>query len=462
MQVTSWHWALCTIILGCGKSETDLGNGRVPRLRPLRPSAQTEARRRARDSCQFRTGALPKDTLDLTLPLGKSIPIDHFIVVMQKGRSFDHYFQNLPAAGQPHIEVAPPTYQNQDPAGDGKFEAPFLLPTPCVANIESNWLAVRSQLDNQGMRGFLSAAQPNGKRALGYYDEKTLNYYYALANTFALADHYFVDVPGPGYPNRMYMHSATSFGHVSNSSPAPKFERPTLFQQLQAAGKSWIIYQGGKTVEDVIFLRLRADNPSHFRSIEDFHQDATSGDLPFYAWVESSSGGVEATDEQAPANVQVGQAWVASIVQSVMHSSNWSRSALFLTYDNHGGFFDHLVPPSACQPDAEPPHVEAQAPGAFNQLGPRVPLIVVSPFARAHFVSHSVRSHTSLLRLIQTRLGLPALTNRDANAEPPLEMFDFQLPGYLTPPSLPEPALDSEALQHCRRDFADKTKRKRD
>ena len=116
-----------------------------------------------------------------------------------------------------------------------------------------------------------------------------------------------------------------------------------------------------------------------------------------------------------------------------MQSPNWASTVLFLTYDEHGGFYDHVPPPRACVADDIPPMIDptdpdTTFPAEFDRYGFRVPLVVVSPFSRPGFVSHNVYDHTSILRFIETRFDLPALTNRDANASPMLDMFDFDNP----------------------------------
>jgi phospholipase C len=135
-----------------------------------------------------------------------------------------------------------------------------------------------------------------------------------------------------------------------------------------------------------------------------------------------------------------------------MHSPNWARSAAFLTYDEHGGFYDDLAPPAGCLPDEiEPQLGKGATPGRFDHLGMRVPFIVVSPYAKPHYVSHRVFSHSSLLRLIEARFDLPAISARVANAEPPLDLFDFKHPHFATPPSLPEAKVDQAELTRCRK-----------
>jgi phospholipase C len=133
-----------------------------------------------------------------------------------------------------------------------------------------------------------------------------------------------------------------------------------------------------------------------------------------------------------------------------MASPNWPTSALFLTYDEHGGYYDHVPPPAAPIPDNIPPNLKAgDTPGAFDRYGFRVPAVVVSPFAKPHYVSHVVDDHTSILRFMELRFGLPALSNRDLNADPMLDMFDFSKPQFTTPPNLPAAVVDPAKLAAC-------------
>ena len=138
------------------------------------------------------------------------------------------------------------------------------------------------------------------------------------------------------------------------------------------------------------------------------------------------------------------------MIATLFASPQWPRSALFLTYDEHGGFFDHVPPPPACKPDDIAPILESgDEPGEFDRYGIRVPMALVSPFARRHFVSHTAYDHTSVLRFIETRFDLPALTARDANADPMLELFDFQHPRFRKPPKLPKAKIDPKRLAGC-------------
>jgi phospholipase C len=424
--------------------------GAPRRSEPHHVSAHRATVTGRRAACAFEAGALPRDTLALDAPLGAQIPIDHFVVVMQENRSFDHYFQTLRPHGRETIDRAPRTYESARSLGSPLRVRPFRTTDPCLTDVAHDWASVRRQIDDERMDGFAATAAPDGRRAMSFYDAGTLGYYHALARTFAIGDRYFSSVPGPTYPNRMFFLSATSFGHTENTPPPPRDEERTLFHQLEAKGLSWAVYSDGRTFEENVYPRLHAEKGDHFRSLAAYFDEAAQGRLPFFSWVESSYGGPDATDEHAPGNIQLGQAFVARVVAALMQSSAWPRSALLLTYDEHGGFFDHVPPPSACRPDENPPHgAGVRAGEQFDRLGVRVPLIVVSPFARPHFVSHRTYSHTSLLRLVQARADLPALTRRDANDEPPFDLFDFAHPAFVVPPRLPLAIVDPVARARC-------------
>jgi phospholipase C len=123
---------------------------------------------------------------------------------------------------------------------------------------------------------------------------------------------------------------------------------------------------------------------------------------------------------------------------------------MFITYDEHGGLYDHVVPPAACPPDDIAPILAPGDPDAgFDQLGIRVPMMVVSPFAKQHYVAHHVYDHTSIVRFVEARFVMPALSNRDANAEAPWEMFDFEGVPHANPPWLPTPAVDDNTVGLC-------------
>jgi phospholipase C len=409
-----------------------------------------------RQLCFWGPGALPADTAPQDLH-GADIPIEHIVVLMQENRSFDHYFGQLHFQGQPRALHEPKNASNPDPTGGapiGVFHQTALCE---VADLDHSWTATHEAWDRQRMDGFTAInavpADPTGSRAMGYYDETDLPYYYALYATFAMGDRYYSSVLGPTFPNRFYLLAGTSFGHIRNDFPtvATQFDQPSIFNRLDAAGVSWKIYFHDLPF-GFLFAYVRNHTPGNVLPVSQYFTDAAAGNLPQVAFVDPrflADPNIE-NDEHPPANPQVGQNFVAKVVAALMASPNWGSSALFLTYDEHGGYYDHVPVPQACIPDDIAPMLgpgDTQA--DFDRFGIRVPVVVISPFARPHFVSHQEHDHTSILRFIETRFDLPALTRRDANSDPMLEFFDFRRAAFATPPELPEAVVDPARAAEC-------------
>ncbi len=410
-----------------------------------------------RGACEFDKGALAKATIGTCV--GKQIPIEHVIVIMQENRSFDHYFGHLKGHGQDDIDVPDATTSNPAPDAGAPIawhhESAY-----CVADTDHGWAAGHRQWNNGKNDGFAitnaTAGDPTGQRALGYYDHSDLPFYYDLAATFAISDRYFSSVLASTYPNRMFSVAGTSFGIVTTqlTSLAPKGV-PTVYRALNDKHVSWKAYK--TDLPSVFLFPDFANDPAqaaHIVTADQFLKDAAAGTLPQVAFVDAGfqeSADVE-TDEHEPADIQLGQHYVWQRVTAVMHGPQWRSSAIFITYDEHGGLYDHVSPPSACAPDATPP---AQNPelGGFDRLGFRVPVIVVSPYARRHYVSHTVHSHTSILRFVEAKFDLPALTKRDANSDAMLDLFDFSAAPRLDVPKLTEPPVDAAQLAACKKAF---------
>jgi len=419
----------------------------------------------ARASCKYTAGALTAETQGQSRPDGKEIPVEHVLVMMMENRSFDHYFQKLPEYGQPEVEVAPSDFSNPDK--DGKAVPIFHDKSYCFVDTNHGWAGSHQEYDDGKMDGFWAANDQShelpvhgtldmlsGTRALGYYDESDLPFYYWLASEYAIADHYHASLLGPTFPNRMYLYAASSFGYTYNSiADAPN----TLVDYLEERQVDWKIYATG-TPGMGIFLKTHLKYaPDHLKSIDDYFADAAAGTLPQFAFVDPNIGreGPLNDDEHPPNIAQIGQKLVARVIDSLMKSPEWRRSALFLTYDEHGGLFDHVIPPPACPPDDIAPKQKNGQPaeGAFDRLGIRVPMMLVSPYAKKHFVSHRVYDHTSIVRFVEAKFVLPALSNRDANAEAPWEMFDFDEIPHAQPISVTIPEIDPSRVDACKAIF---------
>jgi phospholipase C len=376
------------------------------------------------------------------------IPIQHIVVLMQENRSFDSYFSAL-AGGIP-------SGTNPNPLG-GPPISQFHKKTYCeVADLDHSWNGTHRQWNNGAMDGFTATnavgPDPTGSRTMGYYDQTDLPFYYGLYSTFGTSDHYFASALTQTFPNRFYLLAGTSFGHIRNDFPGPTgYTQPTVFNLLDAAHVSWKIYYSQIPFADV-FAYVRNHAPGNVVPISQYYSDAAAGRLPAVSFVDPifvATNTVE-NDEHPPSNVQVGQNFTAGIINSLFKSPNWSSSVLFLTYDEHGGFYDGVAPPKAVAPDSIPPMYQpGDVQGGFDQLGIRVPIAVVSPYSKPHYVSHDVYDHTSILRFIEMRFGLPNLTQRDLAANPMLDFFDFSEPSFARPPVLPLALIDPAQLAAC-------------
>ncbi len=372
-------------------------------------------------SCTFTAGALAARTVGLEDAKRAALPIRHVIVVMKENRSFDNIFGAL-AAIQPDVEKLPAGFTNPDP--HGVAVAPFHLNTTCITYDPGHqWQAMHDQINGGRMDGYVKVAgaytDTDGWFALGYYNAQDLPFYYWLASTYAIADRYFPSVRSGTFPNRDYLLLGTS-GNVTATGTEvwPDPTSPIIFDRLDAAGVSWGVYAdaGDEPFEGCL------DDPNHawkgqhgYKTTDTLLAQLAAGTAPSVVFVDAREG---VADEHPPADVQVGEAWTRRLYAAATASPLWSSTVMLLTYDEAGGFFDHVPPPDdAC--------LARPADQAFHELGTRVPLIAISPWARRHFVSHTRKEHTSITRFIEAVFGLPALTARDANSDALLDLFDF-------------------------------------
>jgi phospholipase C len=288
-----------------------------------------------------------------------------------------------------------------------------------------------------------SVFDPYGRRIMGYYNETDLPYYYAAASTFATSDRSFSSVMSETYPNRRYLFAGTSAGEIGDvQPPTGSWTDPTIFQLLDSQKVTWNYY----FKDNSIFLGNYSIwlNPADQNRVQpitnlfDILARPTSDqDLASVVYIEHAA--QLQLDEHPGANVQLGAAFAETILDALMKSQAWQSSVFILTFDEAGGIYDHVAPIAVPPPDNIPPSLApGQVPGGFNLSGFRVPIIVLSPWIKPGFVSHTPREMTSILKLIETRFGLPSLTARDAWADDMTEFFDFSTPHLLNPPSLPQ------------------------
>ncbi len=383
-------------------------------------------------------GSLPQPRL----PAGTdTIPqIDHIIVVMMENHSFDNYLGMLGRGDgfrldQHHRPVA------SNPDGAGTIVSAFHMPTACQVRQKPSNAWNDSHVSFNGGRndGFVQASS---EVAMGYWTGQDLPFYYSLARTFVVCDRWFGSCLGQTYPNRRYLMAGTSAGLVSDPSSAIAAPSPAnglIFDQLDAHGITWKNYYSDLPTTG-LFEAALARGPKNLTPIDSYFADAAAGNLPGFSLVDPPIN--KPGSEENPQNIQIGEEFVSRLVHAAMTSPAWPKTLLIWCYDEHGGYYDHVPPPSAVKPDDIPPdiHTPADQPGGFDRYGFRVPAVIVSPYARPNYISHVVHDHTSVLKLIETKWNLPALTYRDANADDLLDAIDLHhKPRFLTPPTLAEP-----------------------
>jgi phospholipase C len=481
--------AVAGVVAGCASSDDDTASGdshleTAGWDRPVVRPANEGAASRARAGCSFKRGAMPAETLGAEIPVDQSIPIQNIVVLMQENRSFDSYFGHLNKwAHRNDIESAPEGTTNPEQVNTpGSPVHPWQhAPMLCLSDTNHEWGGAHVQWNGGRMDGFFQTNQGymedgepqvnpsalSGERALWWYDERDIPFYYQLASWFGIGDHYFSSLIGPTYPNRDFLYAATSRGVTTNHKPDQTGLGPEndilIFDELEKRGVTWNIYvdsipripRVGAFLGAGFLNRWKGD---HIQSMSTFSAQARSGTLPQVAFLDGQiTEDVNGDDEHPPADIQTGQRWVSDAVHDLFASPQWKQLALFIAYDEHGGLYDHVPPPPACKPDGLEPVLESREdqaqPGHFDRYGMRVPFMVVSPFAKRSFVSHKTYDHTSITRFIETRFKLPALTSRDANADPLFDFFDFQNPPFMKPPEIIVPTIDQAQLTACRQLF---------
>ncbi|MDQ6705406.1 MAG: hypothetical protein M3Z85_05520 [Acidobacteriota bacterium] len=308
-------------------------------------------------------------------------PVEHVVIIFKENHSFDNYFGRFPGAN-----------------GDASLAHASDPPAVSPAHDHKTWLARAKKAVRQ------------------QYAEADIAAYYAYARQFALCDNYFTDVAGPSTPNHLMVVAAAS-PIVDNPhfrdpiSMKPPFDLPSLPANLQHAGLSWRNY-GGYVFGDITALRA---SPWNVHSAQ-FALDAAAGNLPSVSWVFAPAG----LSEHPVDSVAKGMAWTVAQVNAVTAGGLWPKTAIFITWDDWGGWADHVTPPN----------VESWVDGTQFRYGSRVGCLALSPYAKRNYVSSVLHSHVSLVKFCGMVFGLPSVNMRDAAANDMLDCFDFtQQPG---------------------------------
>jgi phospholipase C len=382
-----------------------------------------------RAACEFGAGAHASRTLGIDRGLLDAIPIRHVVVLMRENRSFDHLLGRLHDQGQPGVEPIPATWSNPDLGGVAVF--PMHAGTTCIAsNPGHQSTEMLAGIDGGRMDGFVQSAArttgTDGHFAMAYNEATDLPFYYWLASTFALDDRHFAPMATGTFANRNFLLFGTNAGVVDTGISFPPPTTPSVLQLLMNAGYTWGVYTDGEPFDGS--LNWSAGDPG-VHPIRAFLDALDAGTLPNVAFVDGRG---KEDDDHPPADLQRGEAWLKEIYDHAVASPQWSRLAMIWTYDEAGGYADHVPPePQACR--------AAPSSSTYTQMGPRVPLVVISPWARRSYVSHVVHDHTAITRFVEALFDLPALTARDANADALLDLFDFSCGRDLSVPPAPAP-----------------------
>jgi phospholipase C len=406
-------------------------------------------------SSSKRSAPTPRPKLGIGNP--DEAPFDTVVVLMLENRSFDHLLGWLPGAdgkqaGLSYVDAAGKSHPTWPIAPDWQgwhYDDPM-----------HDWQSVTRQLNHGASDGFLKTQKLGDAYPISYYTEEDLPIIAKLARNYTTLDHYFCSIAGATWPNRFYMHCAATDVDETNIWPdlahpnevlGPKFARPSKLQlaiwdRLAAKGLSGGYYFSSEPMTG-LFASRKYDAISY--RYDKFKTDAAAGKLPNVTFLDPEYGAIAeftgtSNDFHPHGSVKVGDAYIGEVYDILRRSPQWERMVFVLTFDEHGGFYDHVTPPLVRDDNVNPnPGLHPN----YQQLGFRVPCIVMGPFAPARIVSAGPYEHCSILRMIEWRWGLEPMHARDRYAKNLAEALDFSakrvpvdIPKVVVPATLPRPA----------------------
>lgn len=377
--------------------------------------------------------------------------IEHVVFLIKENRSFDNYFGTYPGAFG----------ATSGPISDGTIVPLTHLTGPSLSDPGHQFFDARASIDGGKMDGFdlLGLGNVQGQiLPMSELQSTDIPNYWAYAQNFVLADMMFSSLPSGTFPNHLYAvandsdgtfttPNTTSKGDWGCDAPTsvtveqenqtgvvntvyPCFSYKTLADELQSAGISWKYYAPPKGVNGYSYSTLNSFSQFRNTSLwttnvddyDNFASDVAAGTLPAVSWL--SPGRIQS--EHPPQDFCPGESWTVQQINAIMQNPTlWNSTAIFITWDDFGGFYDHVVPPAR---DKFP-------------LGPRVPLLIISPYVKAGYISHTQYEFASVLRFIEEVFNLPALGDRDKTSNDTSDSFDFTqtplAPLILTPRNCP-------------------------
>jgi phospholipase C len=361
----------------------------------------------------------------LTTP--PTTPIEHIIVCCQENHSFDSYYGSY--SGLPAGFGIPAGYTQPD--GQGGTVAPFHFTNLTTNNTDPghDWDDIHAEWNNGAMNGFYTT---DGTAAMGYYEAADLPYYYSLFPNYTLCANYFCGALTDTYPNRLVLYSGTTGGNTSNSISNGSLTYPCILDLLSSGGitfKNYNFYCSDNYSILALFQNWATGGPNNElnQTMAQFFTDCTNNTLAQVSFITEQP----PYDEHPVADIQTGMQMIESIVQAVQQSAAWSSTAILITYDEAGGFFDHIAPQQ----------LDAYGPGI------RVPMIIVSPYAKPGYVDTTFSDHSSVLKFIEAVFGLPTLASINHDFDTSTPTTNNQADGAPFPPRDGNPALSD--LMQC-------------
>jgi phospholipase C len=377
----------------------------------------------------------------------------HVVLVMMENRSFDHIMGWLPNADGRQSGL---TYTNSSGQSFSTWPlAPHFQGCGCK-DPDHSYDGGRIEFNtNNGSYGACDGwlrANANDTFSIGYYRQNDLSFLGQVAPNWTVCDRYFAAIMAETQPNRIYQHAAQTDSLVDREGLGLLnfVNLPTIWDLLSQNNISAHYYYVGPPITgSVLSLWGPLKYSSISSSIKNFYTDCANGTLPAVSFVDPVltsvlealwKGDAGGNDDHPHSDIRNGEEFLASIYNAVVSSPNWSNTVLIINFDEWGGFFDHVAPPVVQIEPAEQALVSPAGLQSDGRLGFRVPCLLISPWARRGYVAHELFDHTSVLKLIENRWRLPALTVRDANANDLADALDFQHPDFTVPSTVTVPA----------------------
>jgi phospholipase C len=440
------HLTRRSLLRGAAGGAALLASAGLPAwAKPIRAAAAARGLRRP-DSLPF--PHLPAGTTTMK-------EIEHIVVLIMENHSFDNLLGMVPfqVPGRETVDGLTrrgSKVSNFNFDGHGKLVYAQAAGSPCQLDGEptQSWNASHESFADGRNGGFVRASGPIAMR---FWDRTDLPFTYSLAEHFPLGERFFCSVLAQTFPNRRFFFCGTASGTTANNNTlSVPAANGTIFDRLDQHEIDYgVYYQNVASWLIVPDVQAAPGRPARMKRMDAFYRDVAAGRLPKFTFLDPN---YTTTSQEDPQDIQLGERFMSKVVHALMEAPTWKHTALFITYDEHGGYYDHVPPPRAIRPDSiDPIPVPGNVRGTYDRYGFRVPLIVVSPWARKDYVSHVVQDLTSLTAFVEHKWNLPAMTFRDANAHPMTDYFKFGHANFREPPRIHRmPGLEP-GLAECRR-----------